>query len=100
MQHREHDDVLLRRPKVDGIWKCVQQRPAHIVDHRWKLEWPLTDTHEGMTDVAEKSLGETGSFVLVPSRGILEIGLGEWPNDEPAGHSNQWWLSSFLRSRC
>jgi hypothetical protein len=28
-----------------------------------------------------------GPAILVPPRGILEIGLGEWPNDEPAGHS-------------
>jgi len=25
-----------------------------------------------------------GSFAFVLPRGILEIGLGEWPNDEPA----------------
>jgi hypothetical protein len=66
----------------------VQQRSAHIADHRGKLEWPLADAREGAIDVAEESLCETGSFVLVPPRGILEIGLGEWPNDEPAGHSN------------
>jgi hypothetical protein len=27
-----------------------------------------------------------GLLVLVPSRGIIEIGLGERPNDEAAGH--------------
>jgi methylase of polypeptide subunit release factors len=59
----------------------VQQRPAHIVDHCGKLEWLLTDTHERAIDIAEESLGEAGPFVLVPSRGILEIGLGERPND-------------------
>ena len=89
MQDGEHDDVLLRCSKVDGKRECVQQRSAHVADHRGKLEWSLSDTRQRVIDIAEESLGETGSFVLVPPRGIVEIGLGEWPNDEPAGHSNQ-----------
>ena len=38
-------------------------------------------------DILDESLGEPGSLVVVPPCGILEIGLGEWPNDEPAGHA-------------
>lgn len=51
-----------------------------------ELEWPLANARERSIDIAEESFGETGSFVLVPPRGVLEIGLGEWPNDEPARH--------------
>ncbi len=40
---------------------------------------------ERSIDVAEEPFRETGSFVVVPPRGILEIGLGEWPNDEADG---------------
>jgi hypothetical protein len=53
------------------------------------LECPFADASECSIDIAEESFGETGSFVFVPPRGILEIGLGERPNDEPAGHSIQ-----------
>ena len=99
MQHGEHDNVLRRCQKVDGIRKCVQQRPAHIVDDRGELEWSFADARDRAIDIAEESFGETCSFVLVPPRGILEIGLGEWPNDQPASHSVQWLLSNFFRRR-
>ena len=77
----------------------MQQRSANIAGHRGELEWPLADARERPIDITEKSIGEPGSLVLVPPRGILEIGLSEWPNDEPAGHSVQWRLSNFLRRR-
>jgi hypothetical protein len=63
------------------------------------LEWRLTDARERSVDIDEEALDESGTLVLVPPRGILEIGLSEWPNDEPAAHSIQWLLSNFLRSR-
>jgi hypothetical protein len=44
------------------------------------------DARERAIDIVDESFGETCSFVLVPPRGILEIGLGEWPNDEPTHH--------------
>jgi hypothetical protein len=59
----------------------------------------FADARERAIDIAEESFGEICSLVLVPPRGILEIGLGEWPNDEPAGHSGQWLLSNFFRRR-
>jgi hypothetical protein len=65
----------------------VEQRSADIAAHCRELEWPLANAREGLIDIAEESLGETGSLFSVPVRGILKIGLGEWPNDEPAGHS-------------
>src|SRR5689334_5425909 len=46
---------------------------------------PLADAREGSVDLAEKAARETVMLFVVPSRGIVEIGLGEWPNDEPAG---------------
>jgi len=66
---------------------------------RWELEWPLGDAREGSVDIAEEPLGEPGLLVLLPPRGILEIGLSEWPHDEPAAHLIQWLLSNFLRRR-
>ena len=77
----------------------MQKRSANITTHCGELEWPLANARERSIDIAEEPFGETGSFVLVPPRGILEIGLGEWPNDEPAGHSVQWLLSNFFRRR-
>ena len=44
----------------------MQQRSAHIADHSGKLEWPLTDTHERVSDIAEEFLGETGSLSAMP----------------------------------
>ena len=70
----------------------------HLRGSRVLCDTPA-DARERAIDIAEESIGETGSFVLVPPRGILEIGLGEWPNDEPAGHSVQWLLSNFFRRR-
>jgi hypothetical protein len=99
MQHREHDNGLIRYPKVNGVGKCVQQCSANCARHGGELEWPLADARERSVDVAKEPLGEPGSLVLVPPCGILEIGLSEWPNDEPAAHSIQWPLSNFLRSR-
>jgi hypothetical protein len=64
----------------------MQQRSVDITAHCGELEWPLADARERSIDIAEESFGETGLFVLVPPRGVVEIGLGEWPNDEPARH--------------
>jgi hypothetical protein len=99
MQHREHDNRLIRSPKVNSIGEGVQECSANFVRHVGELEWPLADARERSVDIAEEPLGEPGSLVLVPSRGIFEIGLSEWPNDEPAAYSIQWLLSNFLRSR-
>jgi hypothetical protein len=85
VQHREHGDDSVRRPKVDGVRESVKQRSADVAAHCGELEWQLANARERSTDIAQESLGETGSFVLVPPRGIVEIGLGEWPNDEPGG---------------
>ena len=63
------------------------------------MEWPLADARERSIDIAEEPFGETGSFVLVPPRAIVEIGLGEWPNDDLRAISVQWRLSNFLRRR-
>ena len=77
----------------------MQQRSTNVAGHRGELEWSFADARERAIDILEESFGETCSFVLVPPRGILEIGLGEWPNDEPANDSVQWLLSNFFRSR-
>jgi hypothetical protein len=45
---------------------------------RWELEWLLADARERPVDIAEEPVVKPGSFVLVPSRGILEIGLGDY----------------------
>src|SRR5918994_3252996 len=87
MQHREDDSRLIRYPKVNGVREGVQQCPANFARYGGELEWPLADARERSVDIAEEALGEPGSLVLVPPRGILEIGLGERPNDEPTGHS-------------
>ena len=42
------------------------------------------DARKRPINIAEKARCKPGSLVLVPPRGILEIGLGKWPNDEPA----------------
>jgi hypothetical protein len=99
VQHREHGDDLVRGPKVDGVRESVQQRSVDITAHCGELEWALANARERSIDIAEESFGEAGSFVLVPLRSIREIGLGKWPNDEPAGHSVQWLLSNFFRRR-
>jgi hypothetical protein len=99
MQHRKHENRLIRYPKVNGVGEGVQQCSANFARHGGELEWPLADARERSVNIAEEPLGEPGSLVLVPPRGILEIGLSEWPNDEPAAHSIQWLLSNFLRSR-
>lgn len=99
MQHREHDNPLIRCPEVNGVGEGVQQCSPNLARHGGELEWPLADAREGSVDIAEKPLGEPGLFALVPPRGILEIGFSEWPNDEPAAHSIQWVLSNLLRRR-
>lgn len=65
----------------------MQQGSADITAHCGELEWPLANPRERSIHIAEESFGETGSFVLVPPCSIHEIGLGERPNDEPAGYS-------------
>jgi hypothetical protein len=99
VQHGKYDDHLVRRSKINSIRGRVQQRSTDVAGNRGELEWPFPNARERSIDIVEESFGETGSFVLVPPRGILEIGLGEWPNDEAAGHSVQWRLSKFLRRR-
>ena len=99
MQHREHDNRLIRCSKVNGVGERVQQCSPNFARHSRELEWLVADARECLIDITEEPLGEPGSLVLVSPRGMLEIGLGEWPNDEPAGHSVQWRLSNCLRSR-
>jgi hypothetical protein len=86
MQYGKYNHVIIARSKVNGVRKGVQQRSSDITAYRGELEWPLSNAVEGSIDLREESLRETGSFVLVPPRGIVEIGLREWPNDEPASH--------------
>ena len=86
MQHGEYGDRLGRRPKIDGVRKRVKQRSPNIPSHSRELEWPLADATKRTIDIAEKPARETGLLFLVPSRGIVEVGLGERPNDEAAGH--------------
>lgn len=99
MQHCKYDNVSIVHSEVDGIREGMQQGTTDISTHRGKLEWPFANAVEGSSDVGKKSFAKAGPLVFVPSRGFLEIGLGKWPNDEPARHSNQRRLSSFLRSR-
>jgi hypothetical protein len=99
MQYSEHKDGFLGQVKVDSVRKGMQQRSPHVAGHGGKLSWACADAHDCSIDIAEEPCREPGALLLVPPRGILEIGLGEWPNDEPAGHAIQWLVSSFLRSR-
>jgi hypothetical protein len=99
MQHSENDSRLIRYPKVNGVGEGVQQCSANFARHGGELERPVADARERSVDIAEEPLGEPRSLVLVPPRGILEIGLSEWPNDEPAAHSIQSLLLNFLWSR-
>jgi hypothetical protein len=89
VQHGHYDNVLIMRTEIHGIGEGVQQRTTHILTYHGELEWPFANTVEGSSDVGKKPFGEASSLVFVPSRGILEIGLGKRPNDEPARHSNQ-----------
>jgi hypothetical protein len=67
----------------------VQQRAAYIPGDQRELKWALGDPRERSIDITEESRRKPGALRLVPARGILEIGLGEWPNDEPAAHAIQ-----------
>ncbi|PYR73408.1 MAG: hypothetical protein DMF86_20655 [Acidobacteria bacterium] len=67
----------------------MQQRSADFAGHGGELEWSLADAGECLIDVGEEPFGKPSSLVAVPARGILEIGLGERPNDEPPSHSVQ-----------
>jgi hypothetical protein len=89
VQRRKHDNVLIMRTEVHGIREGVQQRSTNIITYRGELEWPFANAVEGSTDVGKKPFGKASPLVFVPSCGILEIGLGERPNDEPARHANQ-----------
>ena len=87
VQHCEQGDHLVRNPKVSSVRESVQQRSVDITGHCRELEWTLANARERSIDITQEPLGEIGSFVLVPPRGILEIDFGEGPNDEPARHS-------------
>ena len=67
----------------------MQQRAAYIPGDQRELKWALGDPRERSIDITEELRGKPGAVRLVSARGILEIGLGKWPNDEPAGHSIQ-----------
>ena len=47
---------------------------------------PPSSAAAGSIEVGEEVLGESGPLIVVPSRDRLDIRLGEWPNDERAGH--------------
>ena len=71
--------------------RCTVKFAAALVGHRRPprgIERALTDAVQRPIDITEKPTGKPGSLLLVPTRGVLEIGLSERPNDEPAGHSD------------
>jgi hypothetical protein len=67
----------------------VQERSSDIAGHCGELERTLADAFQGPIDITEEPSGKPWALLLVPPRGVLEIGLGERPNDDPAGHSIQ-----------
>src|SRR5687768_2713389 len=99
MQHGKYDDALIGCPEIDRVRESVKQCSSDIAGHCGELEWPLADAYKRAIDVSEKPVGEPRALGLVPPRSILEIGLGEWPNDEAAGHAVQRLPSNFLRRR-
>jgi hypothetical protein len=99
VQYREDDDDLVQHSEINSEReRCSSaRRTSPDTAGNWSGRSPMR-ANVRLTSPRNRS-GEIGSFVLVPPRGILEIGLGEWPNDEPAGHSVQWLLSNFFRRR-
>lgn len=97
MQHREHDDRLIRCPKVNGIGERVQQRSANFAGHYEELKWPLADARERPIDIAEKPLGEYRSLLVVPRRGSRSASASGRTMNRRA--ISVQWLSSFLRRR-
>src|SRR5438477_1564003 len=61
----------------------VQQRSADVARYPGELQRAFADTREGPIGVVEEPLRESDALFLVPARSVLEIGLDEWPNDEP-----------------
>jgi hypothetical protein len=86
VEHCDHDNRFVRCPKVNGVRKRVEQCSPHIAGHGGELAWPLTDASKRTIDIGEKPAGESRMFFVVPARGFIEIGLGEQPNNDPAGH--------------
>lgn len=99
MQDSQHNHCLIRAPKVDRVRERVEQGAADVMGDQRESEWALGDSRERSIDVAEEPRCKAGALRLVPARGIVEVGLGKRPNDEPAGHSVQWLVSNFLRRR-
>ena len=87
MEDGEHDDRMIRCPKVNGEGERLEQSSPNFAGYAGELERPFAYARECLIDIAEEPLVKPGALVLVPTRGILEIGLGERPNGEPAGHS-------------
>jgi hypothetical protein len=87
MEHCEDDSRPIRYLKINGVGEGVQQCSANFARHGGELVWLLAYARKRSVDIAEEAFGEPGPLIVVPPRGILEIGLGERPNDEPADHS-------------
>ena len=66
MQHREHDDRLIRCSKVNRVGERVQQCSAYFAGESGELEWAFADARECSIDIAEESLGEPRLLILVP----------------------------------
>ena len=47
----------------------------------------------------EEAGGESLALAFVPLLSAVDVRLGEWPNDEPAGHRGSMTASNLLRSR-
>ena len=89
MQHGKYDDALIGCSEINRVRESVKQCSSDIAGHCWELERALSDAFQCPIDIIEKPARKPRSLLLVPARGVLEIGLGERPNDEPARHSIQ-----------
>ena len=85
MQHGKYDDALIGCPEIGRVRESVKQCSSDIAGHCGELEWPLTDAYKRPIDITKKPIGEPGLLLVVPTRGVFEIGLGERPNDVTGG---------------
>src|SRR5262249_27029274 len=86
VKHGKHDDKLVRRAKVGGVRERAQECPSNVVGDGGKLARRLADPRECSTDISKKARRKSGTLAVVPLRGRCDIGLSEWPNDDPARH--------------
>jgi hypothetical protein len=89
VEYGENHHCFVGHVEVHSIWKVLQQRAWNCKRYGRELQGCGVDPLEHMIDGIDKPQPETGLSRLVPRRRIVNIRLGERPDNQTTRHRDR-----------